>query len=103
MSGADGGEFGELCCGTIVRLKPRRSPQLGDERTKRAVGMIRRALITQVRVRFAGDALGERGPESGLADAGLARDQHDLRFALPGYALPHQHGIKLVLAVDDTV
>ena len=43
----------------IVCLEPRRSLQLGDERTKRAVGVVGRALVTQARVRLAGDALAE--------------------------------------------
>src|SRR6266480_2877692 len=89
------------CSGRIVCLEPGGSLQLGDERTKRAVGVVGRALVTQARVRLAGDALGERRREAGLADPRLARDQHDLPFALPGEALAFQQEIDLVLTADE--
>src|SRR5262249_56199712 len=101
---ADGGErldFVELLLGRIVGLKPRRSLQSGDERMKRAVGVVRRALVTQARVRRAGDALGNSRRKPGLADPRLARDQHDLPLALPGEALAFQQEIELVLAADE--
>jgi hypothetical protein len=99
--GKDRFQLVEALRGRIVCLEPRRPLQLGDERTKRAVGMVGRALITQARVRLAGDALGERRHKAGLADPRLARDQHDLPFALPSEALPLQQEIDLVLAVDE--
>src|SRR5262249_47918531 len=68
---------------------------------KRAVGVVGRALVTQSRVRLTGDAVGESGRKAGLADPRLARDQHDLPFALPGEALPFQQEIELVLAADE--
>ena len=49
----------EALLGRIICLELRRSLQLGNERTKRAVGVVRRALITQARVRLADDALSE--------------------------------------------
>jgi hypothetical protein len=58
-------------------------------------------LITQARVRLAGDALGESRHKAGLADPRLARDQHDLPFALPSEALALQQEIELVLAADE--
>jgi hypothetical protein len=63
--------------------------------------MVGRALVTQARVRLAGDALGESCREAGLADAGFARDQHDLPFAPPGEALPLQQKINFVLATNE--
>ena len=89
------------CSGVSSALKSRRSLQLGDERTKRAVGVVGRALITQARVRLAGDALGESRRKTGLADPRLARNQHDLPFALPGEALALQQEIDLVFAADE--
>jgi hypothetical protein len=80
----------EALLGRIACLEPRRSLQLGDERMKGAVDVVRRTLITQARVPRAGDALGESRREAGLADPRLARDQHDLPFALPGAALAFQ-------------
>src|SRR5260370_41233105 len=52
-------------------------------------------------MRLAGDALGESRRKAGLADPRLARDQHDLPFALPGEALASQQEIDLVLAADE--
>src|SRR5215510_12121495 len=65
--------------------------------------MVGRALVTQARVRLAGDALGESRRNAGLADPRLARDQHDLPFALPREALELQQEIQLVLAADEIV
>src|SRR5262245_53431871 len=63
--------------------------------------MVGRALVTQARVRSAGDALGESCRNAGLADPRLTRDQHDLPFALPGAALALQQEIQLGLAADE--
>jgi hypothetical protein len=52
-------------------------------------------------VRLAGDALVESGHQARLADPGLARDQDDLSFALPGAALAVQQEIDLILATDE--
>src|SRR5262245_16806908 len=51
-----------------------------------AVAVIRRALIAQPYVRLVRDLAGELGGEPRLADAGLAREQHDLAGAGPGRA-----------------
>ena len=91
----------EALLGRIVCLEPRRSLQLGDERMKRAVGVVGRALVTQARVRLAGDALGKSRRKAGLADPRLARDQHDLSFALPGEPLALQQEIDFLLAADE--
>src|SRR6266481_4530896 len=99
--GEDRFQLVEALLGGLVCLEPRRSLQLGDERTKRAVGVVGRALVTQARVRLAGDALGESRRKAGLADPRLARDQHDLPFALPGQPLALQQEIELVLAADE--
>jgi hypothetical protein len=76
--------------GRVVCPEPRRPLQLVDDGTKRAVGVIGRALVAPARVRLGGDALGQRRREAGFADARFARDQHDLPFTLPGEALPLQ-------------
>src|SRR5262245_54237731 len=88
-------EFVELLLRRIVGLKPRRPLELGDERMERAVGMVGRALITQARVRLAGDALGESRHKAGLADPRLARDQYDLPFPLPGQPLALQQEVEI--------
>src|SRR5262249_37293515 len=91
----------EPLLGRIICLEPRRPLQLNDERAKRAVGVVGRALVTQSRLRLAGNALGESRCKAGLADPRLARDQHDLPFALPGQPLALQQELKLVLAADE--
>jgi hypothetical protein len=53
-------------------------------------------------VRLAGDALGEGRHKAGLANARLARDQHDLPFAPPGEALAFQQDIYFFLATDES-
>ena len=68
---------------------------------KRAVGVVGRALITQARVRLAGNVLGESCRQAGFADARLARDQHDLPLAFPGEALAVHQKFDLVLAADE--
>src|SRR5258708_21597702 len=95
--GEDRFQLVEALRGRIVCLEPRCSLQLGDERTKRAVGMEGRALVTQARVRLAGDALGESCRKAGLADPRLAREQHDLPFTLPGQTLTLQPELALLL------
>jgi len=57
--------------------------------------------MTQARVQRAGDALGESCRKAGLADSRLARDEHNLSFALPGEALEFQQEIELVLAANE--
>src|SRR5262245_9773965 len=90
----------EALLGRVVCPESRRSFQLGDERTKRAAGVVGRALVTQARVRLADDAFGERRRKAGLANPRLARDQHDLPLALPGEALAFQQEIELAFAAD---
>src|SRR5204863_1361393 len=97
----DGLHLVEALLGRIACLKPRRSLQLSDHRTKRAVEVVRRALITQARVRLAGAALSERCRKAGLANPRLARDQHDLSFAFPGPAWAFLLEIDLVLAAAE--
>jgi hypothetical protein len=52
-------------------------------------------------VRLAGNTLGESCRKAGLADPRLARDQHNLPFALPGETLAFQQEIELILATDE--
>src|SRR2546430_12454362 len=68
---------------------------------KRAVGVVGRALITQARVRLAGNALGESCRQARFADPRLARDQHDLPLTFPGKALAVHQKFDLVLAADE--
>src|SRR5262249_48289406 len=112
IHGEDRFEFVELLLGRIAGLKPCRPLELSNERMQRAVGEVGRALITQARVRLAGNFLGEsrRGAgvyggegrgEAGFAEAGPAEDQHDLPLALPREPWAFQQKIELVLAADE--
>src|SRR5262249_7315833 len=78
--------------GSLV-LDPRRSLRLGNERAKRAIGVVGRALIPQPYVRLAGNVLCESRRKAGFTDTRLARDEHDLPFALPGEALASQQEV----------
>ena len=53
---------------------------LADDRIKCTVRVLRRAEITQARMRFDGQAFQQRGRESRLANACLAGEQHHLAF-----------------------
>src|SRR6516225_760373 len=99
--GEDRFQLVEALLGGIVGLEPSGSLQLGDEWTKRAVGVVGRALVTQARVWLAGDMVGESCRKAGLADPRLARDQYDLPFAPPAQPLAFQQEVQLVLAVDE--
>src|SRR5262252_3343703 len=68
---------------------------------KRAIGVVRRTLVAQGCMRLAIGALGESSRNAGLADPRLARNQHDLPFALPGQPLALQQEVELVLAADE--
>src|SRR5262249_19575728 len=68
---------------------------------ERAVGVVGRALITQVPAGLADGVLSDSCRKAGLADSRFARDQHDLPFALPGEALAFEQEIDLVLATDE--
>ncbi len=75
--------------------------ELGDEGIERAIGVVGGALVPQPRVRLGRDALAESRRNARLADPRLARDQHDLPFALPGEALALDQETDLVFAADE--
>src|SRR5262245_45348810 len=56
----------EPLLGRIVCLEPCGSLQLDNERTKRAVGVVRRTLVAQAHMWLTGDALGESRRKAGL-------------------------------------
>ena len=53
---------------------------LGDDRIKRAVGVLRRAEVAQARVWLDGEAFQKRCGEPRFANTGLAGEQHHLAF-----------------------
>ena len=71
-NGEQGFQLVKALLGRIVCLESHRSLQLGNERIERAVGVVRRTLVVQERMRLVGDALFESGHKTGLADARLA-------------------------------
>ena len=76
------------------------TPDLSDDGIERVVDVVRRALIAQHHQRFAADMFAHRRQDARFADAGLARQRHDL--ALPGLCQPptvHQDS-HFVLAAD---
>src|SRR5215469_16357943 len=100
MDREDRVELFELLFRRILKLESCRALELLDERIERAIRMVRRALITQQRVRLGRNVLGEGCRKARLADPRLACDQHDLSFALPGEALVVREKFDLVVAAD---
>ena len=94
-------ELFELRLGRLLRRDARRALELLHEGIERAVAMIGRALVAQPHVRRLRDLLGEPGRKPRLADARLARDQHDLALAAPGAALARDEIGALGLAPDE--
>ena len=68
-------------CRVILALETGGALKSGDERIERAITVLERAEMAQPDVRFVTEALLELGGQAGLADARLARQQHDLPFA----------------------
>ncbi len=64
----------------VVMHKSGGTFHLADDGIKRAVGVLRRAEIAQACVRLSGDAFQQRRREPGLADPGLAGEEHHLAF-----------------------
>src|SRR5882724_1958825 len=62
----------EFCLGPVVARETGDALQLGYDRIKRAVLVVRRAEIAQARMGLGSDLLGERRGEPRLADARLA-------------------------------
>ena len=67
---------------------------------ERAVLVVRRAEIAQAGVRLAREPLLERAVMPRLADARLAREQHDLTLAAPGSLPAPEQQLDLLLAPD---
>ena len=74
-------ELVELRLRVIVAREPSRARHMADDRMERAVGVLRRTEIAQPYMRFTCQTLKERRRQSRLADASLAREQHDLTLA----------------------
>ena len=84
----------------VVAGKPGRALQEADDGIERAVGVVRRAVVAERRVRLAGETLAERAHDPRFADPRLTREQHYLAFALLGALPPVREQIDLVLAAD---
>src|SRR3954468_8578032 len=85
----------------VVRLEFGRPLQLLDDGAKGAVGVIGRALIAELTMRLPGRALRHSGCKAGFPDACLARNQHDLPFALPGDLLSRDEDVEFGFATDE--
>ena len=75
-------QLAEFLLSPLVAREAGGAFDLGDERVKRAVMMVRRAEITQPGVRLARDCLRQCHGEARLADPGLPRKQHHAPFAI---------------------
>src|SRR5262249_18449962 len=63
-------------------MKTSRTAKLADDGIKRTGLMVGREEILQSRARLSRNLLRERSNKAGLADAGLAGNQHDLSLAV---------------------
>ena len=71
----------ELRLRCVVVREPSGAFHLTNDRVERAVRVLRRAEVSQARVRLASKAFQERSRQSRLADARFTGEQHDLPFA----------------------
>src|SRR4051812_42491863 len=81
----------------------RRSPAARSSRPTTGwsgVGVVGRAELAQHRVRLADQPLLQCSDQARLADAGLAREQHDLALAVLRVLPPVEQQAQLVLAAD---
>jgi len=74
-------EFLQSKRGRVVSGEAGRSAKLVGERMERAILVVRRAEIAQAEMELGLQALLQCRSNARLADAGLARDQHNLAFA----------------------
>ena len=63
--------------------------------------MVRRAVIAHPHIRLVADPLAQSRQNARLADAGLARDERDLTFALARIAPAVEEQRHLMLAPDE--
>src|SRR6516165_6487339 len=75
-------------------------PELVDKRIERAVTAIGRTEIAQMEMRLGAKALLQLHCDTRLADAGLARDQHDLAIARLGARPATQQQVDLLVAAN---
>ena len=74
-------EFGEFCLRRILVRKLSGALYLADGRIQGAVGVLRRAEITQARVWLAGEAFQQCRCKPRFAYTSLAGEEHHLTFA----------------------
>ena len=65
-------QLGELGLGPVLGREPGRPLQLGDDRIKRAVGVIGRAEVAERNVRLSAQLLAQRPQQARFADARFA-------------------------------
>ena len=99
-AGQQGLELLQPGSGRVVAREPRCPAELVDEREQRAVLVIGRAEIAQAEMRLGVEALLQCRGDARLADAGLARDQHDLAVARLGARPAPQQQVDLLVAAD---
>src|SRR5260370_1146488 len=86
----------ELCTGPAARLKARGPLELHDERVERAVRVVGRAEVAQAHMRLALEPGQQAFSDARLADAGLAREQHDPTLTVLGLIPTAQQQLDLL-------
>ena len=93
-------ELVELALGRVLPPQPRRPLEQADYRVERGVGVVGRAELAERGVRLAAQVLAQGAHQTGLADAGLAREQDHLALALPCPPPAVEQERELVLAAN---
>ncbi len=96
----DAPQFCKLVLGAIVVFEPGRPLQVRDDRVQGAVLMVRGTEILDADISLPCQVLRQRRDQAGLADAGLARQQHDAALALFSLLPTPQQQVQLLLAAD---
>ena len=91
----------ETSCRAAARLEARGPFELRNERVERAVRMVGRAEIAKTSMRLALEPRQQGFGNTRLADAGLAREQHDPPLAELGLIPAAQQQIDLLLPANE--
>ena len=92
------GELGRVVVGAGEARRPR---ELLDDRVERAVRVVRGAMVAEADPVLGAQPLAQGEDDPRLADAGLAREQHDLALAGPGEPPAVEEQRQLLVAADE--
>src|SRR5260370_14495890 len=94
-------ELVEFCTGAAAWLEARGMLELSNERVEWAMHMMGRAEIAKARMRLTLEPRQQAFSDARLADAGLAREQHDPTLAKLGLIPTAQQQLDLLLSANE--